>query len=622
MFHRLIIKYRFPFIFITHFLLVPLSNYLAFWLRFDGSIPPTYWNLMVRMLPALILLRISTLAAYRLFRGLWRYTSVWDLTKILFATLISSFLFFILTHVILGIIEYPRSVFIFDSILLVFFMGGVRLPWRIYREVTRRSRHGKRVLVYGAGDAGEMIIRDMKQHPDYNYNPVALIDDNASKVGQDIHGVPIVGTRNRLSRIIPELKIDEVILAIPSSDPFVKREVLKCLEPFHIPIKTTPNLRDILDGKVTVSQIRSLAVEDLLERMPVNLDLTPVREMLRSKRVLVTGAGGSIGSELCRQISQMEPAELILVDRYENGLYQIIHELGRESRTQIVPRIADITDKELVSRLFHEHLPEIVFHAAAHKHVPLMETNPCEAVKNNVLGTKILADIAVETGVEKFVLISTDKAVNPTGVMGVSKRVAEMLIQSMPISTSFVTVRFGNVLGSNGSVVPLFMEQIRKGGPVTVTHPQMKRYFMLIPEAVQLVLLAGATASDSEIYTLQMGDQIPITEMARNLIQLSGFVPDVDIPIVFTGMRPGEKMYEELVSEDESAESSGVTEILRIRPLSRLNAESIRRLIDELETAAFDGDRELVLSCFTKLVPTFRSSPEREASVLNTQMGA
>jgi len=624
MVRRLFIKYRFPFIVLAHLLIIFLSNYLAFWLRFDGNIPANYARLMVSSLPWLLLIRISTLIAYRLYRGLWRYTSVWDLSKIVQVTLISSFVFFLFTHFILGIREYPRSVFLFDSVLLIFFMGGIRMPWRIYRELKRKSRKGKRVLIFGAGDAGEMIIRDMRQHPEYNYNPVGFIDDNPMKVRQDIHGVPVIGTREQLGRIIPEYKIEEMILAIPGSSPQAKREVLKYLEPFHIPIKTTPNLRDILDGNVTVSQIRSLAVEDLLERMPVNLDLERVRLMLRGKRVLVTGAGGSIGSELCRQIAGMQPAQLITLERYENGLYEIINELADQKRTQVFPVIADITDSSLITRLFREHAPEVIFHAAAHKHVPLMEANPCEAVKNNVFGTRILADAAAKNGVDKFVLISTDKAVNPTGVMGVSKRVAEMMIRCMPDpqSTSFVTVRFGNVLGSHGSVVPLFLQQIKRGGPVTVTHPEMKRYFMLIPEAVQLVLLAGAKASDSEIYTLQMGDQIPVVEMARNLIQLSGLVPEVDIPIVYTGIRPGEKLCEELISEDESAESSDIPEILRISQKASIDSVYLRRMIKELEGAAMEGDRKLVLECFQRLVPSFELTPAPDIAYLRSKMGA
>ncbi|MCI0415993.1 polysaccharide biosynthesis protein [bacterium] len=616
-FSKFIIRHRLPLIVLTNFVLIALSNYLAFWLRFDGEIPPKSFELMKDMLPVLILIRASLFFVYHLYRGLWRYTGIWELWSILSATFIGSTIFFVLTHFILGIPAYPRSIFIIDSILLVFFLGGIRLPWRIYREFIRTAK-GKRVLIYGAGDAGEMIVRDMKNHPQYRYNPIGFVDDDGAKAGQSIHGVPVLGTRNSLSSIIPDRRVEEVILAIPSAEPCVVREVLRHLEPFNIPIKTTPNLRDIYDEKVTVGQIRKLAVEDLLTRMPVSLDLTPVRKMLEGKRVLVTGAGGSIGGELCRQIAKLNPSELILYDRYENGLHWIASELTRNGNGHNMRTIVgDITDRILVNQIFRTHTPDVVFHAAAHKHVPLMEVNPCEAIKNNVTGTRVLAKAAVACGVGKFVFISSDKAVNPTSVMGASKRVAEMIITTLAdhSMTSFVAVRFGNVLGSKGSVVPLFLEQIKKGGPVTVTDPKMQRYFMLIPEAVQLVLYASTMGGDALTYVLRMGDQIKVSEMARNLIRLSGLIPDVDIPIVYTGLRPGEKLYEELVANDEIEEPSTIQQIVKIRQTRQPDSIFLRKKVREMERASSLGDPERVIDCLKALIANYKQSKVPAASI-------
>ncbi len=613
---RFIIRHRLPLIVFTNFVLIALCNYLAFWLRFDGDIPPKSFELMTQMLPSLIFIRGSLFFIYRLYRGLWRYTGIWDLWNIVSSTFLGTILFYILTHLILGHSSYPRSIFIVDSILLIFVLGGIRLPWRIYREFIRTAK-GKRVLIYGAGDAGEMIVRDMKKHPQYRYNPIGFVDDDGGKSGQSIHGVPVLGSRNSLSKIIPERRVEEVILAIPSAEPSIVREVLRILEPFNIPIKTTPNLRDIYDEKVTVGQIRKLAVEDLLTRMPVSLDLTPVRKMLEGKRVFVTGAGGSIGGELCRQIARLNPSQLILYDRYENGLYWIANELtGNGNSNKIRTIVGDITDRVLVNQIFRANTPDVVFHAAAHKHVPLMEDNPCEAIKNNVTGTRILAKAAMACGVGKFVFISSDKAVNPTSVMGASKRVAELIIKTLADHslTSFVAVRFGNVLASKGSVVPLFLDQIKKGGPVTVTDPEMQRYFMLIPEAVQLVLYASTMGGDALTYVLRMGDQIKVSEMARNLIRLSGLIPDVDIPIVYTGLRPGEKLYEELIGEDEIEEPSKIQQIVKIRQIHRMDSNFLRKKVREMEKASSVGNSERVIECLKSLIANYKQSEALAAS--------
>lgn len=603
-------RFRRPLVVLIHVSLVVLANYLAFWLRFDGVIPPEDWGLFIQMLPWLLAVRGLTFLPFRLYEGLWRYTSIWDLRNIIAGVGLSSGLFYALVHGLFGATGYPRSVFLIDSILLVFLLGGVRMARRIYRELGPLDRE-KRILIYGAGDAGEMIVRDIKNNAFYQYDAIGFIDDDPAKVGQRIHGLKVLGTRAALPSIIRDRKPDALLVAITRIEPAALRRIVRALEAFQIPIKTLPNFRDVLDGKVTVNQIRNLSIEDLLERAPVGLNPEPVRALIQGKRVLVTGAGGSIGSELCRQILSCGPSRLILLDRYENGLYEVTCELGaKQQEIPVLPVIGDVTDRERMSVVMREYRPALVFHAAAHKHVPLMELSPCEAVKNNVLGTQVVADCAAEGGVERFILISTDKAVNPTSVMGATKRVAELLIQSMNGSGnghgSFAAVRFGNVLGSNGSVVPRFLRQIQAGGPVTVTHPEMKRFFMSIPEAVQLVLHAATVARGGEIYVLDMGEQIKVVEMVKNLIRLSGFTPHEEIPITYIGIRPGEKLYEELVGLDEVVEPSGVEQVVRVQPLSWTDPARLRDHVSALERLAVDGKAEALIKLLGEIVPTYQ----------------
>lgn len=604
---KLFLNYRRPFVVALHLVLVVYSNYLAFWLRFDGQVPMEQWMLFAQMLPWLVAIRALTFMPFRLYEGLWRYTSIGDLRHIIGGVLASTLVFYGLVHWGLSLTIYPKSVFLVDSILLVSLLGGVRLARRIYRELGHPDR-AKRILIYGAGGAGEMIVRDMNNNPYYEYEPIGFVDDDPAKTGRRIHGIKVFGTREDLPRILEEQKPHVVLVAIPRSEPAVVRKVVKALEHYKVPIKTVPSFRDILSGQVEVSQIRSLAIEDLLERTPVGLDHAPVRSLVAGKRVLVTGAGGSIGSELCWQIASFQPSALILYERYENGLYAVSGELAAHKfHCPIHACIGDVTDVSRVNAVMQEHRPDIIFHAAAHKHVPLMETNPCEAVKNNIFGTRIMIDAARRYDAERFILISTDKAVNPSSVMGASKRVAEFLVQDMKHSGKCVysVVRFGNVLGSNGSVVPRFLDQIKAGGPVTVTHPEMRRYFMLIPEAVQLVLHAGALAKSGEIFVLEMGEQIKVLDMARNLIRLSGFVPEEEIPIVFTGVRPGEKLYEELVEKDEIAEPSRVENIRQVSARRVVDPVFLTRKIEELELLASMGNAKSVLDVLCELVPTY-----------------
>ncbi|MCH7615695.1 MAG: polysaccharide biosynthesis protein, partial [Nitrospinae bacterium] len=539
--------------------------------------------------------------------GLWKYTGLWDLKNITGAVIVSSSAFFLLVTFGFGRNDYPLSVILIDALLLLVMLGGIRLTRRIFRGI-RLPQKGRRVLIVGAGDAGEMIVRDMLRRGESFYVPVAFVDDDSAKVGQRIHGIRVVGTCQDLPKAMEMFHPEEVLLAIPRADSSVRRRIVQALQSWNVPIKTLPSVGELLECKVGVTQIRPLAIEDLLGRDPVHMETERVRELVAGKRVLVTGAGGSIGSELCRQIIAFNPRELVLYDRYENGLHSIQTELQNlVGAPPVHPVIGDVTDRDRFEDIMARHRPQLVFHAAAHKHVPLMEMNSCEAIKNNVLGTQTVAVSADRFGVERFVLISTDKAVNPTSVMGATKRVAELVVQNMAkrSKTYFTIVRFGNVLGSNGSVVLAFKAQIQEGGPVTVTHPEMRRYFMLIPEAVHLVLQAATLGEQGALYVLEMGEQVKVIDLARNLIRLSGFIPEVEIPISFVGLRPGEKLYEELVGADEKVEPSSVDKIYRVQNGQQPESKYLLKKIREFEEASALKDPFFVIEWLQEIVPTF-----------------
>ena len=594
---------------IVHALIVILANYLAFSIRFELNIPSGVLDLYFHNLAYLVLIRFGVYIGLGLHKGLWRYASIRDLVDIIKAITVGSIIFVFLVRYVFGEITYPRSVYVLDWMLMILLTGGARLLVRIFREYMISTSTGLRVLIVGAGDAGEMIVREMKAHPEHNYKPVGFLDDNRYKEGLYIHGVPIFGAISDIEKAVEKLTPDEILIAIPSATRKSLQDIYDILSKFNLPIKTLPGWANILDGSFTVSQIKPLSMEDLLHREPVRSDIYTISNFIQGSRILVTGAGGSIGSELARQIYGYGPSELILVDRYENGLFDIDMELVARGKHKVRSFIRDITDKDAIDKLFEEIMPEMVFHAAAHKHVPLMENNPLEAIKNNVFGTRNLVEASINNGIRHFVMISTDKAVNPTNIMGASKRIAELVTQMANgrSTTNFTTVRFGNVLGSNGSVIQIFRQQLAKGGPITVTHPEIKRYFMLIPEAVQLVLLAASSGGGGEIFVLDMGEPIRILDFAEDFIRLSGMVPYDDIDIRITGLRPGEKLYEELFDSTDDIRPSGNDKYRIAIPKMPTEAE-MDASMNELERIVKLQDESAIFDIVRKIIPGFESS--------------
>ena len=615
----LITKWRRPIIVALDVAMIILANYLAFALRFDGNIPSEEIGKFQQTVLWLVGIRGVAFAVFGLHESRRRYTSIWDLQNIVGGVLTSTIMFYGCVYWILGINNYPRSVFVIDAVLLVGFLAGVRLPLRIFREAVI-YRKKKRVLVIGAGNSGERVVREMKTRPEYHRQPIGFVDDQLALFNQRIHGVRVLGTLGDLPELVEKHKPEEVVIAVPDATPAFIRNLISKLEPYEVSIKTLPGVKEFLADESTMSQIRNVSLTDLLARAPVNFAaIEATKQMVRGKSVLITGAGGSIGSELARQISLLEPKALVLYERHENSLYNIHKELEDKGLSFCVtPIIGDVTDARRLCMVLEEHRPQILFHAAAHKHVPLVELNPAEALKNNCAGTHITAEAASRYGVEQFVHISTDKAVNPSSVMGATKRVAELIIQDIARTsrTRFRIVRFGNVLGSSGSVLLRFQEQIKAGGPVTVTHPDITRYFMLIPEAVQLVLQAATIGEQGGIYILDMGEQIKVLSLARNLIRLSGFVPGKDIPIQFVGLRAGEKLYEELVGEGEVAVPSSLDKILHIRAASQSSFEGFKEKLIALEAAAYLDKPSTVIERLREIVPAFRCSSDSETSIM------
>lgn len=583
---------------------------LAFALRLDGDLSG-YWQALLLLTTYGLVVKAAMVGGFGLSRRAWRWAGVADLLVVFSAVAAGTGLMLLGAVALSTVMAVPRSVPFIGGALAVLALGGLRLVTRLWHEGRgRRSvrETGRRVLIAGAGNAGVMVVREMLRHPEGRMVPVGFLDDDPVKRRQRIAGRRVLGRLDDLALMVRLHDIDEVLIAIPSAGGDTIRRVVTAAREAHVKSRTLPPLFDLVSGRVEMSQIREVDVEDLLRRDPVRLDPEPIRDYIAGRRVLVTGAGGSIGSEIVRQIAPFGPAEIVLLGRGENSVYLIEREVGRRW-PELVRHdvICDVRDRVSLEAVFEAHRPEVVFHAAAHKHVPLMEANPAQAVWNNVGGTRNLAELAAEYGVERLVNVSTDKAVNPTNVMGASKRVAEMVVSNVAHrnpETTMVSVRFGNVLGSRGSVVPLFRDQIRRGGPVTVTHPEMVRYFMTIPEAAQLVLQAGAFAESGRVYVLDMGKPVRIADLARDLILLSGLEPDKDIEIRYAGARPGEKLFEELLTAEEGTEASHHDKIFVARkgaPPSDLLA-SLSLLFD----AATEGDAAAIRRSFQRLVPTYR----------------
>ena len=605
-----ILHYRSLFVVGTQLTLIAAANLTAFALRFDGDIPPLYGKLFLEGLPIILTVYWLSLFLYGIQRGLWRYVGLHDLVRILWASVTAAIVSFGILHGFLHWFAYPRSVIILTGVLSGLYLAGIRLAVRWFREWLQvSSPMARRVLIVGAGNASELLVRDMLSDASYHYRPVGLIDDDPVKRRMKIHGVPVVGKIEEMPDLVRRLLVHEIIVAIPSASNAVKQKILAASEGCKIPLKVLPSVRQLLADPAALRQIRPMSLEDLLQREPVQTDRQELHMLLEGKRVLVTGAGGSIGSELCRQIAQYKPAVIVLFERYENGLHALDLELrDRFPLVKFVPSVGDVTVPDRAHEVLTQTRPDLVFHAAAHKHVPLMEMNPKEAARNNVFGTKIMAEASLSAGVERFVLISTDKAVNPTSVMGATKRVAEEFIQSLNRQgqTKFTVVRFGNVLGSNGSVVPRFADQIRRGGPVTVTHPDIRRFFMTIPEAVQLVLQASVMGHGEEVFVLDMGEQIKVADLARNMIVLSGLVPDQDIHIVYTGLRPGEKLFEELFEDTEQVKTTSHPKIQRAVRTGAASFTAIEQSLMRLDLVLSDGDDEALIRWLQEAVPSYQ----------------
>lgn len=586
--------------------MIPLSWLGAYWLRFNlGAIPPEMLTAMQQALWLLVPVQGACFWYFGLYRGMWRFASMPDLLRILKAVAVGVAISFALLFLWTRLHDIPRTVPILYIILLVGLLSGPRFFYRWLKDFRLPLGVGKRVLVVGAGRAGEMLVRDLLRDPGHAYRPVGFVDDEPGKEGREIHGIRVLDKCDRIPRLVKELSVEAVILAIPSANSKQIRRLVELAEEAGVPIRTLPRLADLMSGKVGVNELREVSIEDLLGREPVSLDWNAIRAGLSGKRVMVTGAGGSIGSELCRQLAQLGPGELILLENSEFNLYASELELGRDFPDLLLhARLCDVRDAGAVERAFARHQPEVVFHAAAYKHVPMLEHQVREAVRNNVLGTRVVAEAADRHRCSEFVLISTDKAVNPANVMGTTKRVAEIFCQNLDArsNTRFITVRFGNVLGSAGSVVPLFRKQIEASGPVTVTHPEIERYFMTIPEASQLIMQASVMGEGGEIFVLDMGEPVKIRYLAEQMIRLAGQEPGEDIEIVYTGLRPGEKLYEELFHEQESLTGTGHEKILLAR-YRQVEWAELTNILDEMAEACNSHDDEVLRRLLVRLVP-------------------
>ncbi len=638
---------------------VSVSYFLALWLRFDfvfSRIETQYIEAFSRFIPIYAVVSVVVLWLFRLYRTLWRYISVRELLRTVEASVLLSILHAVAISLLFR--RMPISYYFGGALIQLVLLIGVRFAYRILdylrRKLAQSRLDKKHVMLIGAGSAGQMILKDMIANVDTPDTVVCIIDDDPNKKNRFLEGVPIVGNRDDILASVDKYHIDKIYLAIPSATAEQKRDILSICSETNCELKQLPGIYQLITGQISVSAMKDVAVEDLLGREPIKADMTEVFSFIHGKTVLVTGGGGSIGSELCRQIAAHQPKQLIIFDIYENNAYEIQQELKDDYRNlDLVVLIGSVRDSRRMFKVFKTYHPQIVYHAAAHKHVPLMEDSPCEAIKNNVLGTYKTAYAAMVHGCERFVLISTDKAVNPTNVMGASKRLCEMVVQCFDakikagkaneipqlfthegcenadkdgtgrvfrdIKTEFVAVRFGNVLGSNGSVIPLFKKQIAKGGPVKVTHPDVIRYFMTIPEAVSLVMLAGTYAKGGEIFVLDMGSPVKIDTLARNLIKQAGLRPDIDIPIKYTGLRPGEKLYEEKLMAEEGLKKTD-NKLIHIGSPIAFDYDLFLKNVETLMHAAYAND-DNIRALLIGMVPTYHPAMNGEEKPTVTVYG-
>jgi FlaA1/EpsC-like NDP-sugar epimerase len=615
-------KFRNRYLLLLDAILVSLTPLAAYGLRFEGFDWTTEQSFAAAMyLAASVPIKLAIYLWLGLYRRLWRHASVAELERILIAMVFSGAACSVFGAVLLPWLQItvsrvPLSVLFMDALLTGAVTALPRFFARLleWRRQSSRSHEGRRALIVGAGDAGQMIVRELLAHPNLGLAPIGFVDDDASKLHHRLGNLPVLGTLRAIPEILRSHDVAEVIIAMPSAPGNVVRQVVRAALECGARTRTMPGLFEILSGKVGVSQLRSVEIQDLLRRSPVETDLDAVRSLATERTVLVTGAGGSIGSELCRQLARIEPARLVVLGHGENSIFEILNELRLQfPAIPTIPVIADVRDRNRIFGIFATYRPHAVFHAAAHKHVPLMEENVAEAISNNIVGTRNVVDAAVDAGTEHFVLISTDKVVRPTSVMGATKRVAEYIVQRAAHLTdrNFVAVRFGNVLGSRGSVVPTFLNQIRAGGPVLVTHPDMRRFFMTIPEAVQLVLQAGALGRGGEVFVLDMGEAVRIVDLAKDLIRLSGLEVGKDIDIRYTGMRPGEKLYEEVFFSSEVATPTEHPKVLRARN-GHLRSD-IDQQIELLVAAARAGREDRALrDVLSGMVDDFQASEVQE----------
>lgn len=577
----------------------------------------TYKISLLWMLGIVILVKPIVYYFFGIYRRLWRYASIRELVLIIMAVTTSSIIVsaIMITLFATGMfVGFPRSVLIIDWLLSIAFVGGLRFIFRLIAETSstaansakKNKHHKKDVLVVGAGDAGAIFVRELQKNPQLNMNPIGFLDDDPAKQNSEIHGIKVLAPLSQMDQILETRPVDEVIIAIPSAGGKILRHVADVCRQQGVAFRTMPGLYELLGGAVNVSRLREVDISDLLRREPVQMETTAPGEVLRDKTVLVTGAGGSIGRELCRQIAQSQPARLLLLGHGENSIYETMLELRDNLPSlEIQPLIADVRNLARLRILFKRWQPEVLFHAAAHKHVPLMESNIEEAITNNILGTRNIVTAALEFDIQRLVMISTDKAIRPVNVMGATKRIAEMIVlnAARTYHKAFTVVRFGNVLGSRGSVVPRFKRQIAKGGPITITHPDMKRYFMTIPEAVHLVLQASAMSQGGEAYVLNMGEQVKIQDLAEDLIRLSGLEPAEDIQIIYTGIRPGEKLSEDLWDQGFAYSPTRHPDINQVDSEEALSDETLNSIIDQLIKLATEGKPEDILEILSKTIP-------------------